>query len=114
MLEACLKENLIGFPSERNQNGTSRIFVLPEDASRARPSVGEIEESSPPWHPGHPGLSFSKPIVIGYYSEALKENRGWFEPFRDALKVQQVRVMLLGAADKPAAKTQESRWPIMT
>jgi hypothetical protein len=48
IVELSLKGNLIRFRSERREDGTRKFFVLPEDESRAREIVREIEEGVPP------------------------------------------------------------------
>jgi hypothetical protein len=48
MLELSLRENFIRFRSERQQDGSRKFFVFPEDEYRAREIVREIEESTPP------------------------------------------------------------------
>jgi hypothetical protein len=48
MVELSLRTNLIRFRRELQDDGTVRLFVLPEDESRAREIIREIEEGKPP------------------------------------------------------------------
>jgi hypothetical protein len=48
IVELSLDTNLIRFRSELQDDGTVKLFVLPEDESRAREIVREIEEGKPP------------------------------------------------------------------
>jgi hypothetical protein len=48
IVELSLDTNLIRFRSERQDDGTVKLFVLPEDESRAREIVREIREGKPP------------------------------------------------------------------
>jgi hypothetical protein len=48
IVELSLDTNLIRFRSERQDDGTVKLFVLPEDESRAREIVREIKEGKPP------------------------------------------------------------------
>jgi hypothetical protein len=48
IVELSLDTNLIRFRSERQDDGTVKLFVLPEDESRAREIVREINEGKPP------------------------------------------------------------------
>jgi hypothetical protein len=48
IVELSLDTNLIRFKSERQDDGTVKLFVLPEDESRAREIVREIREGKPP------------------------------------------------------------------
>jgi hypothetical protein len=43
-VELCLKENYIHFRSDRQDDGSVRVFVMPEDEGRARQVVREILE----------------------------------------------------------------------
>jgi hypothetical protein len=46
-VELCLKENYIHFRSDRQDDGSVRVFVMPEDEGRARQVVREILEGPP-------------------------------------------------------------------
>jgi hypothetical protein len=48
IVELSLDTNLIRFRSEGQDDGTVKLFVLPEDESRAREIVREIKEGKPP------------------------------------------------------------------
>jgi hypothetical protein len=48
IVELSLDTNLIRFRSERQDDGTVKLFVLPEDESRAREIVRQIKEGEPP------------------------------------------------------------------
>ena len=48
IVELSLDTNLIRFRSERQDDGTVKLFVLPEDESRAHEIVREIKEGKPP------------------------------------------------------------------
>jgi hypothetical protein len=48
IVELSLDTNVIRFRSERQDDGTVKLFVLPEDESRAREIVREIKEGKPP------------------------------------------------------------------
>jgi hypothetical protein len=48
IVELSLQTNLIRFRSELQDDGTVKLFVLPEDESRAREIVREIQEGKPP------------------------------------------------------------------
>jgi hypothetical protein len=47
-VELSLKENLIRFRVDRLEDGTCKVFVMPEDEMRAREIVREIVEGAPP------------------------------------------------------------------
>jgi len=47
-VELSLKENRIHFRSDLQEDGTHKIFVLPEDKSRASEIVREIVDGTPP------------------------------------------------------------------
>jgi hypothetical protein len=46
-VELCLKENYIHFRSDRQDDGSVKVFVMSEDESRARQIVREILEGPP-------------------------------------------------------------------
>lgn len=48
IVEMALRENLIHYRLQRTENGTCKLFVLPEDESRAREILREIEKGEPP------------------------------------------------------------------
>jgi len=48
IVEMALRENLIHYRLQRTENGTFKLFVLLEDAPRAREIVREIEKGEPP------------------------------------------------------------------
>ncbi|HEY2119921.1 MAG TPA: hypothetical protein VGH37_12100 [Candidatus Acidoferrum sp.] len=48
MIEMCLRENFIHARTEVPKDGSTIIFVLPEDESRAREIVREIVDGTPP------------------------------------------------------------------
>jgi hypothetical protein len=48
IVELSLQTNLIRFRSDLQDDGTVKLFVLPEDESRAREIVREIKEGKPP------------------------------------------------------------------
>jgi hypothetical protein len=48
IVELSLDTNLIRFRTERQDDGTVKLFVLPEDESRAREIVRQIKEGEPP------------------------------------------------------------------
>ena len=48
MIISSLRENFIRCREASSPNGSKQIFVLPDDESRAREIVREIEEGSPP------------------------------------------------------------------
>lgn len=48
MIASSLRENFIRCREHTSPNGSKQIWVLPEDESRAREIVREIEEGSPP------------------------------------------------------------------
>ena len=48
IVELALKENLIHYRLQRADDGTCRLFVLPDDELRAREIVHEIEKGEPP------------------------------------------------------------------
>jgi hypothetical protein len=47
-VELSLRTNLIPFQTELDENGTRRFFVEPEDESRAREIIRQIQEGTPP------------------------------------------------------------------
>ena len=47
-IELSLRENLIRFRSEKQEDGSLKLFVMPEDEARAREIVREIVDGVPP------------------------------------------------------------------
>jgi len=47
-VKRSLQTNLIRFKAEKQEDGSLKLFVLPEDESRAREIVREIREGKPP------------------------------------------------------------------
>jgi hypothetical protein len=47
MIESCLRENHIHSRTDALDDGSRKIFVLPDDARRAREIVREVEDASP-------------------------------------------------------------------
>jgi hypothetical protein len=48
MIVSSLRENFIRLRESSSPNGSKQIFVMPDDESRARGIVREIEEGIPP------------------------------------------------------------------
>jgi hypothetical protein len=48
IVELALRENLIHYRLQRAEDGTCKLFVLPEDEARAHEIVREIEKGEPP------------------------------------------------------------------
>jgi hypothetical protein len=48
IVTVALRENLIHYRLRRAENGAYKLFVLPEDESRAREIIREIEKGEPP------------------------------------------------------------------
>jgi hypothetical protein len=48
LLEACLRENLIGFRRTGREPGTLRLFVMAGDEASAREIIREVREATPP------------------------------------------------------------------
>jgi hypothetical protein len=48
LLEACLRENLIGVRRAGREPGTLRLFVTPRDETAAREIIREVREATPP------------------------------------------------------------------
>jgi hypothetical protein len=47
MIESCLRENHIHARTDKLDDGSRKIFVMPDDERRAREIVREVEEASP-------------------------------------------------------------------
>jgi hypothetical protein len=48
LLEACLRENTIGFRRQESERGSLRLQVMPADESAAREIIREVREATPP------------------------------------------------------------------
>ena len=48
IVEMALRENLVHYRLQRTENGAYKLFVLPEDAPRAREILCQIERGEPP------------------------------------------------------------------
>jgi len=48
MIEAGLRENLIRSRTEDMEDGSRRVFVMPDDETQAREIVREITDGTPP------------------------------------------------------------------
>ncbi len=48
LLEACLRENVIGVRRQESNGGAVRLLVMPADESAAREIIREVREATPP------------------------------------------------------------------